>query len=87
MSKITIFNVLLFLSCAVAFAAEVGPLPASEYADTEVSTNFTLAVGEGGGRMLVFTLELEATPTNNVEVAIGYDAEILKIRPDLFFNI
>ena len=75
MSKITIFNVLLFLSCAVAFAAEVGPLPASEYADTEVSTNFAFAVGEGGGRRLVFTLELEATPTNNVEVAIGHDAD------------
>ena len=75
MSKITIFNVLLFLSCAVAFAAEVGPLPASEYTDTEVSTNFTFAVGESGWRRLVFSLELEAGTTNNVEVAIGCDAD------------
>lgn len=40
-------------------AAEVPTLPPSEYADTEVSTNFAFAVGEGGGRRLVFSLELE----------------------------
>ena len=51
------------------------PLPQSEFADTEVSTNFTFAVGEGSNRRLVFSLELEATPTNNVEVAIGCDAD------------
>ena len=38
------------------------------------SMNFTFSVGEGGGRRLVFSLELQATPTNNVEVAIGHDA-------------
>ena len=74
MHKITILNVLLLFSGAVAFAVEVGSLPTSEYADTEVSTNFTFSVGEGGGRRLVFSLELQATPTNNVEVAIGHDA-------------
>ena len=73
MHKITILNVLLLFSGAVAFAVEVGSLPTSEYADTEVSTNFTFSVGEGGGRRLVFSLELQATPTNNVEVAIGCD--------------
>ena len=51
--------------CVLGF--DVPTLPPSEYADTEVSTNFALAVGEGGGRRLVFSLELEATPTNNVE--------------------
>ena len=74
MHKITILNVLLLFSGAVAFAVEVGSLPTSEYADTEVSTNFTFSVGEGGGRRLVFSLELQASPTNNVEVAIGHDA-------------
>jgi hypothetical protein len=75
MHKITTLCVLLFLLGAVVFAADVGPLPVSDYADTEVSTNFTFAVGEGSNRRLVFSLELEATPTNNVEVAIGCDAE------------
>ena len=50
-------------------------LPPSEFADTEVSTNFTFAVGEGGNRRLVFSLELAALPANNVEVAIGCDAD------------
>ena len=61
-----------------AFAAErveVLTLPPSVFADTEVSTNFTFAVGEGSNRRLVFSLELAATPTNNVEVAIGCDAD------------
>ena len=70
------------LICAFAAAAglysfglEISFLPSSEYADTEVSTNFAFAVGYGCGCRLVFSLELEATPTNNVEVAIGHDAD------------
>jgi len=58
-----------------SFCVEISSLPPPEYADTEVSTNFAFAVGSGGGRRLVFSLELEATPTNNVEVAIGHDAD------------
>ena len=75
MRKITVFCVLQFLSFAMVFAADVGQLPAPEFADTEVSTNFVFAVGEGSNRRLVFTVELEASPTNNVEIAIGYDAD------------
>ena len=75
MRKIVALTVLLFLSGAEVFADGVGPLPPSEHADTEVSTNFVFAVGEGGGRRLVFSLELEAGTTNNVEVAIGCDAD------------
>jgi len=63
------------LFSASSFAVDVSALPPSEYADTEVSTNFVFAVGEGGGRRLVFSLELEAGTTNNVEVAIGCDAD------------
>ena len=59
---------------SVAFGIDTPALPQSEFSDTEVSTNFVFAVGESGGRRLVFSLELEATPTNNVEVAIGHDA-------------
>ena len=60
----------LLYACTV-FGIELPALPQSEFADTEVSTNFTFAVGEGSNRRLVFTVELEATPSNNVEIAIG----------------
>ena len=68
----------VFLSVLAAFpllakAVEVTSLSPSEYADTEVSTNFMFSVGEGGGRRQVFSLELQAAPTNNVEIAIGHD--------------
>ena len=58
-----------------SFGTDVPALPATEFADTEVSTNFTFAVGERSNRKLVFSLELAALPTNNVEVAIGCDAD------------
>ena len=58
-----------------SFGVEVSALPSSAFADTEASTNFTFAVGEGLNRRLVFSLELQASPTNNVEVAIGCDAD------------
>ena len=58
-----------------SFAVEVSALPDAEFADTEVSTNFTFAVGAVANRKLVFTMELQASPSNNVEVAIGCDAD------------
>ena len=65
----------LIVPLAVAAGVVVGPLPAPDYADTEVSTNFAFHVGEGQNRGIVFTVELQATPSNNVEVAIGVDAD------------
>ena len=59
---------------ACSFAVEVSALPEAEFADTEVSTNFSFAVGAVANRKLVFALELQASPSNNVEVAIGCDA-------------
>ena len=50
-------------------------LPAAEYADTEVSTNFPFAVSFGRMNRLEVVLSLMAMPTNNVEVAIGTDAD------------
>ena len=64
----------LLYACTV-FGIELPALPQSEFADTEVSTNFAFSVGEGSNRRLVFSLELEASLTNNVEIAIGYDAD------------
>ena len=65
----------LIVPAAAAAGVAVGPLPAPDYADTEVSTNFAFSVGEGQRLGIVFTVELQATPSNNVEVAIGCDAD------------
>ena len=75
MRKTLAICLILSLLICVAFAVDIPALPQSELAYTEVSTNFTFAVGEGSNRRLVFSLELEATPTNNVEVAIGCDVD------------
>ena len=69
-----VFCVVL-LSAWAAFAVEVAALPDAAFPDTEVSTNFTIAVGAVANRKLVFALELQASPSNNVEVAIGCDAD------------
>ena len=53
----------------------VGTLPASEYADTEVSTNFPFSVLFEQKNQIEVTLALDTTPTNNVEVALGTDAD------------
>ena len=57
-----------------AFAVTVEPLPQGEYADTEVSTNIAFAVERPAMTRIEFTVALDATPTNNVEIAIGTDA-------------
>ena len=70
----TVVTCVALLSACAALCVEVAALPDVVFADTEVSTNFTFAVGEGNNRRLVFSLELQASPSNNVEVAIGCDA-------------
>ena len=73
--KVILCVFLLVVSGAASSGVAVGPLPAPDYADTEVSTNFAFSVGEGQRLGIVFTVELQATPSNNVEVAIGCDAD------------
>ena len=65
-----------FASClsVPAFGVTVSVLPQSEYADTEVSTNIAFVVERPAMTRIEFTVSLDATPTNNVEVAIGTDA-------------
>ena len=60
---------------ACLLGMEVPSLPEAAFPNAEVSTNFTFAVGAVANRKLVFTLELQASPSNNVEVAIGCDAD------------
>ena len=55
------------------FAVTVEQLPPSEFADTEVSTNIAFVVERPAMTRIEFTVALDATPTNNVEVAIGTD--------------
>ena len=69
----------LFVAMAVlpvaAFGVTVEPLPISDYADTEVSTNIPFAVGFDAMSRLEFTLSLDASPSNCVEAAIGTDTD------------
>ena len=69
----TILAMILFFPMA-AFAVTVEPLPLSEFADTEVSTNIAFVVERPAMTRIEFTVALDATPTNNVEIAIGTDA-------------
>ena len=57
----------------MAFCVTVESLPPSEYADTEVSTNIAFVVDRSIMTRIEFAVALNATPTNNVEVAIGED--------------
>ena len=59
----------------VAFGVAVGPLPPSEYVDTEVTTNIPFAVSLAAMSRFEFTVSLDASPTNCVEVSIGTDAD------------
>ena len=65
--------VIVFNVSISAFGVTVSALPQSEYADTEVSTNIAFAVERPAMTRIEFTVALDATPTNNVEVAIGTD--------------
>ena len=50
-------------------------LPPAQYADTETSTNMPFAVGASGAGRFTLSISCLATPSNNVEVAFGYDAD------------
>ena len=58
----------------LAFGVTVETLPQSEYADTEVSTNIPFEVSFDAMSRMNFSISLDASPTNCIEVAIGTDA-------------
>ena len=66
--------VLAVLGSPASFAITVESLPASEYADTEVSTNVPFEVRFDAMSRMNFSISLEASPSNSVEVSIGADA-------------
>ena len=70
------YLVLLCAVASVAFAARIAaPLPPpSPYADTESVTNVAFNAGVPGDNVFSLSLALDASSSNNVEVAFGYDA-------------
>ena len=66
----------LLLPCiAWALRVEVPPMAMPEFADTEVSTNIPVNVCRSDVRGLDVSMELCATPSNNVQAAFGRDAD------------
>ena len=67
----------LLILCAAAHAAEVvlPTAPPPMHLDTESVTNATLPAAVATARLLRCAVELTATPSNNVEVAFGSDAD------------
>ena len=59
---------------SVVLGVTVETLPQSEYADTEVSTNIPFEVCFDTMSRVNFSISLEASPSNCVEVSIGEDA-------------
>ena len=68
------FVTILAILPAAAFGVAVETLPPSEYADTEVSTNIPFEVSFDAMSRMNFSISLEASPSNCVEVSIGEDA-------------
>ena len=70
---------LLLVVVAAFFSAfariiNVPTQPVSPYADTEVSTNVVIQTGRTDVRDVKIRLQLDGTPTNNLEIAFGCDA-------------
>ena len=59
---------------APAASVVVTPMPASPFADTEVSTNIAIRTGRTLSREVEIHIQLDGTPTNCLEVAFGRDA-------------
>ena len=65
----------MMLIPVVAHGVTVEPLPLSEYADAEVSTNMPFVVSLDSMSRLEFSLSLDSSVTNSVEVSVGTDAD------------
>ena len=70
----------MLIGCLAACAAEarqlnVAQLAPSPFADTEVSTNVSCVLDHPALREYRLALGLVGTPSNNVEVALGCDAD------------
>ena len=59
---------------ALAVRIEVPPPPVSPFADTEVTTNISVAAANGHVRFLELAFALDGCASNCVQVAFGHDA-------------
>jgi hypothetical protein len=59
-----------------ARTVSVPPLPGSPYADTEVSTNIAFQVDTEKFNRLEFSLRLDRSASNSLEIAIGKDTDL-----------
>ena len=62
------------ITLLLAAALSVPALPPAEYDDTEAVTNVALPSLRADSRVFSFRLELDATPSNNVSLVFGRDA-------------
>ena len=69
------FPVWLLLLPSTAFGVAVGPLPTPEYADTEVSAYAGLRIPARNARGLDIEMTFTGTASNDVEIALGRDAD------------
>jgi len=78
-SFISILDIIVVTMAACgAFAAaprHVSNMPDSPYLDTEVSTNIVLKSSQNELRKIGVDMEFVGTPTNNVQIAFGHDAD------------
>ena len=88
-----IYRVLFYVVTSTASALPlVRPAlpPPSSYADTESVTNVAFNAGVPGDNVFSLSLALDASPSNNVEVAFGCDANARasrKSRKSIYFAV
>ena len=63
-----------FTTAFIAAALVVPSMPPPEYDDCEVVTNCVFDALRGDAKMFAVQIELDATPSNGVEVVFGRDA-------------
>ena len=68
------FPVVLSFLPLMSLGVTVEPLPISEFMDTEVSTNISFEVSFDEMSWMNFSISLEASQSNCIEVSIGEDA-------------
>lgn len=72
--SVVLLNVLAVFGAAFGRTIVVPALPASPYADTEAVTNVVLHAGRTDVREASIHLRIAGTPTNELEIAFGRDA-------------
>ena len=72
--RIPILTLLVAFAVVQSVSALIIPeLPSPVFADTEISTNVHLTAWSENSRHFNVTLQFDATPSNNVQVAFGMD--------------